>query len=442
MSARKIFNVLQVSRNLGIGGTEKTLQLFSEYLNKNVFTVIVCAWDKGGIRGDYLKSLGFKVIYIHNNLRELVSLMRNEKIDIVHIHRSGLNEPLVIQAARIAGVPVIVETNVFGFIDESRWEKYIDCHLFVSKFCAVRYKYWRGLPWEEFFQRHRVLYNPIDLSTIDSYHLTRDKTKELRKQYGIPSDAPVIGRVGRPDPAKWSPLGKVLEKIFKRIPEARFIAKGAPMPIIDDIQKRRALRNKVIFLPPSPEERKVIEFYSIVDVFIHSARIGESFGLVIAEAMACGKPVVSKSTPLRDNAQVELIDHGQNGCIVYYANSFADATVDLLLNDEKRSQMGRAARKKVEYNYNVKMLTLQLEKLYIELLERKGINVDPSLKSLYKLIPIIPSFEEIQKFEQEYKRRLRTCWGKPNYLEIWGYEHLLKYSKIQKCVRTIKRIVH
>ena len=44
-----------------------------------------------------------------------------------------------------------------------------------------------------------------------------------------------------------------------------------------------------------------------MDGFLHVSRIGESFGMVLCEAMLCGVPVVTLSTPLKDNSQLEVV---------------------------------------------------------------------------------------------------------------------------------------
>ncbi len=74
--------------------------------------------------------------------------------------------------------------------------------------------------------------------------------------------------------------------------------------------------------------------------------VQDGFGLVMAEAMACGCPVVaSDHTGARD-----LYEDGQQGFIVPYANSDALAQALQLLadNPEQRDEMARAARKVID----------------------------------------------------------------------------------------------
>lgn len=437
------YNVLQIAPTLDLGGTEKTLQLFAQNLNKELFNVSVCGWIAGGARAEQLINDGFKVFITNNDKDQLIQVMKDEQIHIVHVHRSGCGDDFVVEAAHKAGVPIIVETNVFGRVDETVWEPYIDYHLFVSKTCALRYRRWTGLSWEAFSQRHRVLYNPISLTEIDQNSLCLEGIELLRNGYSLPMGAPVIGGIGRPEPSKWpSPalLISILYELVKLVPGVKIVLMGAPQNIINSLSKTK-LYDKVILLEPSPEAKKVFGFYSMIDVLIHLAKIGESFGLVIAEAMAIGKPVVTKSTPLHDNAQVELIDHGRNGYVAYDEKALAEATADLLLNKEKRYEMGSNARKKVEMCYDVNNVTKQLEGLYWELLEKKGIAVDSLILGQYRSLVPSPSETEVMNFEKEYQRRIRSCWGQPNWLEVLSFEYLLGSHLIYKTIRKTKKFL-
>jgi len=47
----KKINILQVCNQLGIGGTERALQTFTEYLNKDIFEIYVCGIFEGWSSG-------------------------------------------------------------------------------------------------------------------------------------------------------------------------------------------------------------------------------------------------------------------------------------------------------------------------------------------------------------------------------------------------------
>lgn len=91
---------------------------------------------------------------------------------------------------------------------------------------------------------------------------------------------------------------------------------------------------------------RVIEELQLASVFV-LASVHDGFGMVIAQAMACGLPVIAtEATGIR-----ELITHGVEGIVVPAppnAQTLAEA-IDSLLADSHRAQaMGAAARSRVE----------------------------------------------------------------------------------------------
>lgn len=59
------------------------------------------------------------------------------------------------------------------------------------------------------------------------------------------------------------------------------------------------------------------DFYPRLDVYTHGSRVGEGFGVVMAEAMANRLPVVTIATPGRkkSNAQGEIVEHNVTGFV-------------------------------------------------------------------------------------------------------------------------------
>ena len=53
--------VLHVSNRLELGGTEKTLQIFCQYLDKSRFEVFACGRMGGGVRVEALERYGIPV---------------------------------------------------------------------------------------------------------------------------------------------------------------------------------------------------------------------------------------------------------------------------------------------------------------------------------------------------------------------------------------------
>lgn len=108
----------------------------------------------------------------------------------------------------------------------------------------------------------------------------------------------------------------------------------------------------------SLSERDLIEQYSNAYCSLFAGE-NEDFGLVILEAMASAKPVIS----IRSGAPVEMITHGITGFLVESHEEMASKML-LLASDVKLvKQMGKEGQARVRTNYDFKLLTEKLKKL-------------------------------------------------------------------------------
>lgn len=235
---------------------------------------------KRGIRVQALEDLGVPVIV---KPADLTALVRELKIDIYHVHRAGAYEAGTLPEKQ-QGWPRIIETNVFEAFDQIQ-DELIDGHVFVSKFSRDRYMSRnRQRPGVQY----QAIYNPVDFDECSG---------------GPSSFGNTIGRCSRADDQKWDDACvDSLPKIFRKVPGVTCVIQGAT----DRVKARLAklgLTEQVKLLEPSLD---VGSFYRQVDVFTHGARIGETFGCVIAEAMSNGIPVVTLSTPQRGNRMHRL----------------------------------------------------------------------------------------------------------------------------------------
>ena len=88
------------------------------------------------------------------------------------------------------------------------------------------------------------------------------------------------------------------------------------------------------------------ELMNACDVVVHASVEPEPWGLVIAEAMACGRAVLASST----GGPLEMIDHKRTGWLVAPGDEVALATsMEILLSNASiRAELGRAARRHAE----------------------------------------------------------------------------------------------
>jgi glycosyltransferase involved in cell wall biosynthesis len=347
--------VLHMVNQLDIGGTEKCVQTFAKYHDKERFEVYVCGRLRGGVRAEIIKRYGIEVFI---KPPDLSGLMKSLKIDILHIHRAGSEESSPIEAARRASVPVIIETNVFGRVDKSQYNDLIDCHILISYFCARRYQHLISNPLVS--EKYKILYNPVDLEPYEEYKFTRDYKE------------PTIGRLGRRDDAKWDMISiNMVPYVLKYFPNLIYYVVGAT-----DSVKRRirelGIEKNIVFMEPMVEDKELMNFFNKLKVFVHSTCIGESFGLAIAEAMAAKLPVVTHNCwHYLDNAQAEIVDHELTGYVVNSPIEYAAAVINLLGNESLARKMGEKGYEKVRKNFEAKVITRALEEIYLYHFKKK-----------------------------------------------------------------------
>jgi len=98
-----------------------------------------------------------------------------------------------------------------------------------------------------------------------------------------------------------------------------------------------------------------------LDVFV-SASETESFGLVIAEAMASGAAVVSTAT---EGAR-EVVAEGETGLLVPVGavDEMANAITSLLSDDKRRREFAQRGQKRVAELFSVDRMVDETERLY------------------------------------------------------------------------------
>ncbi len=138
-------------------------------------------------------------------------------------------------------------------------------------------------------------------------------------------------------------LLKAFLEIKREIPNTRLIVCGSGTKLrkrYESWVERNRLPDVVFTGQVSDEDQP--RYYRTADVFCAPNTGHESFGLILVEAMAAGRPVVATNIP----GFTTVVTHGRDGLLVPPMNehSLADALL-LLLNDKaKREEMGRNGR--------------------------------------------------------------------------------------------------
>jgi glycosyltransferase involved in cell wall biosynthesis len=378
-----------VCDSFSIGGTAKAAVTYALHHDRSVVRPRAIALNRPGVRAAQLESNGIEVLCASNDLPTLVRQL--DGVDVVHVHRGGLAEPLVPEACRAAGVGALIETNVFGWHDGSDSAARFSAHLLISQMCAMRYRERAGLDPGSFHRRHRTLYYPVDVDGLKAGACSRADAHAL---LGLDPGRPTVVRVGRDDDRKWGDiLVTMAPHLLRLVPDAQIMFVGTTEHRRAQL-RRLGVLERVRCEDASSDPSRLAAFYCAADVFASASSIGESFGLAIAESMALGVPVVTSSTPWTDNAQVEVVDNGVNGWVANHPLVFAEAVADLLGDRPRREAFGRAAAEKAARVWHPARLTTELERLFDAVVASGSPPEDWS-----------PGIDEQAAFEADYPRR-------------------------------------
>ena len=167
-----------------------------------------------------------------------------------------------------------------------------------------------------------------------------------RYQNGTPQEkwqGNTIGFIGRfEEPRKGlSILLDALPVIARFAPDVRVFVAGPGDPAEVEQSIDPQLRHRFTFLGKISEEDKA-NFMSSVALYVAPNTGGESFGIILAEALAGGACVVASDIPAFD----DLLGHGEFGAIFKSEDStdLAKVIIDLLRDERKRARLTDAGR--------------------------------------------------------------------------------------------------
>lgn len=140
-------------------------------------------------------------------------------------------------------------------------------------------------------------------------------------------------------------LWAAFQRLRRRLPDARLVLVGDGDRAQDFRARARrcGLAGEVTFARRLPEAQLVRAYQGAAVVALPSLRDAEAFGMVLAEANACGRPVVAS----RVGGIPDFVRHGENGLLVEPGDAagLADA-LELLLRDaalaRRMGSLGRA----------------------------------------------------------------------------------------------------
>ena len=142
---------------------------------------------------------------------------------------------------------------------------------------------------------------------------------------------------------------------------------GSLRPYHERLAVDLGIKEKTIFVGKIPHN-KVPYYYAISDMIVVPS-LQEAFGLVVSEALACGKPVIGTEV---GGIPDQILD-GYNGFLVKPKDpkEIAEKILWLLEHPDIAKQMGMNGRKIVEEKFDINKRIEKIISLYRELLSAK-----------------------------------------------------------------------
>lgn len=203
-----------------------------------------------------------------------------------------------------------------------------------------------------------VIRSGVDIDYFSKKILNND----FRKKFGIKESDFLILQVGSLVHFKHPEDSiKLLSLLNKKYPNIKLVLIGAgKQEPFKKLVKELKLENKVLFLGLLSDE-EIQRAHQSCDVFVFPAE-NQSWGLVVIEAMASGKPViVSNKTGVS-----EVINDGENGFIFECRDvqQMAEKVELLIKNENLRKKIGENASHYVKENFSWDKYVDEMEKIF------------------------------------------------------------------------------
>lgn len=328
--------ILTVVYSLAKGGTQRAAQNFATaYCHLGFDSRVLCT-EINGIRKSQLEEKGVPVYMLVTP--DNLGLIQDWNPEVVHVHSHGLSADCFRSLKHLLPDSKYIETNVFS--QPSDWIKDLDISLQLSCWCLWLYT-----------TRVRGLYPcatvPYPIDTTSFQNAGSDRVRAFKAANGIREDEIVIGRIGQSYDSKWSlMLVDVFHELKRFHPRLLLLLVNPPV----SIQKRAAcspFASDIVEIESLYTDSSLQECYSSIDVFVHIADQGESFGMVLAESLLCETPVVTLATPWGDNSQGEVVGNHIGGYVATTKKSLIKHVNNLILNPKLRAKLGRDGRQRI-----------------------------------------------------------------------------------------------
>lgn len=376
--------------SFGQGGTEGQVNKLMLGLDRSRYNLRIGCLNKWGYYLEELEQFAIPVTefplnslykpHAFKQMLRLAAYMRQSRTQILHSYNFYANV-FAVPAARLAGVPVVIasirDQGAYTTPAQRKLHKWVGRLADKVLVNADSIRQWLI---EEGFQPEKIvtIRNGID-TTGDS---ASAKGTNIREQYNIAADAPLVLMVSRLNPKKGvDDFLNAAALVSARHPQARFLVVGEKLQnrngvvsvdhayhtYLHALTAKLGLTEKLIFTGRRSDVTAILAESSVSVLPSLSEGIPNS----LIESLAAGVPVVAT----RVGGIPELVRDGENGFLVpVNSPETLAACINKLLSDKTlAARFSDSARASIQQDFSLQLMIRDTEALYTRLLLEQGI---------------------------------------------------------------------
>ena len=320
-----------------------------------------------------LREAGVRIVGIRRRSRgalwewgPLLSLLRSERVDVLHSHQFGSNFWASI-LGRMAGTPVVIAHEHNWSFEGQHMRRLLDKHVIAPRadaFLAVSRETRRGMIELEGIDPDRVRFVPLGIATPAAA-----PGGDVRAELGLADQAPVIGTACTLRPEKaLDILVRAAAILLEEFPDLRLLiaGEGPDRARIEALIGQLGVGETVTLLGGRGD---IPDFLQALDVAVCSSD-WEGSPLSVMEYMEAELPVVAT----RVGGIPDMISDGVEGVLVPpgQPEAIATAVAELLRNPDEAAEMGRRGQLRRREEFDLDITAHRIGDLYEELYAASG----------------------------------------------------------------------
>lgn len=356
--------ILQVISQRHLSGAERVCLMLSEALAlRGHRVVLLCKEDaamqeEAARRGIECRTPGISGKFNPLVALRILGIAREIGADVIHTHLSTASQWGCV-AGRIGGIPVISHVHAMN----SRYF-FLLANCMVACSDGVRqHLVGQGVSQEKV----RVVYNGIESKRFEGL---QDRAG-IRSSLAIGGDTPAIACIAHLAEKKGQTyLVAALGLLKKKWPNLHcfFVGTGDATEELRRQADELGVGERAVLLGYRTD---AVSLMNAMDIVILPSLCKEGLPLVLLEAALLGKPAICSNIPGNN----EVVKDGTTGLLFPPgdAEALAQAIDTLLLDRDRREQMGTAARNRARDEFTIEAMTDRIESVYQEAMShRKG----------------------------------------------------------------------